>query len=863
MHLLFVDFHRIKDTMMTNIYQAAAILIGLFIYISGGVLEERFDWSCYKNVTHRNETDIDPDRLNQVVSLTVMEPPPPINEEILGDFSYLAFTADACALDIYLHGYWSPYVDGFINHDHINITCTHIDTSVQLLMQVTIVRVGDPNDRSIVNTDHPLPSSWLERGLVLRFHFEKFLHVNGLLLICQPTYFGRRYPGVNVDFVINLKGCPSGKYGGDCSQNCSCINGATCHYFNGECFCVKGWKGDDCSIIDPMVEITQSPEKLFYTGNVTLTCTAYGMTAKVMTWTKGVNQLKQTDRHTIRLLNDVLELEITQVDLGDTGEYKCTIEDTADKTYTKIYHLNSTDPQHFVTQPDDVVTQTGSDIILQCKVVNRVGKLAWYVDTNMLLADADVIAEWAKGRFTVDWDDESGNFDLIIQNVQAEDDREYYCVAGPGFDQKAIVSRYAQITVLEKAKSPVIEEAYYFTSLAFLADVPVTATCRADNGNPPASIRWYKNGELVTENVTTHLEVGTRNSMNTVSVITLHPKHSDIGSNVTCKAGSEILGYEEQTSVTLVDVKYKPRVDITYSPLAPKKGDDVTFTCQVEANPNNITSFNWTIDGIHIKGHHGDAYTLNNIQWKQSQLSVTCSAENEVGIGSNTIGVEIVVDSFNKYVVIGVLVASVSLALILAAPVVTYRYKYRIQRRLMWYFGVYEENDGKTFDAFVYYHGTDNDVISEDEKFVCGTLIPELERGGKYCICEHQRNFIPGIDIFINIIKAIEKSRRTILVLSPSFIQDDLCRFVFLKAQEEMLKRKTKMIIPILFEDISEVRQSDANIDSMLKEISYVTWSGDEKDMAKFWNNLKYSLPKKRPQKNVYVQSSPTMLDPN
>jgi hypothetical protein len=44
-----------------------------------------------------------------------------------------------------------------------------------------------------------------------------------------------------------LQSCTEGKYGANCSYNCTCMNGATCDPVNGTCTCTEGWTGLDCS----------------------------------------------------------------------------------------------------------------------------------------------------------------------------------------------------------------------------------------------------------------------------------------------------------------------------------------------------------------------------------------------------------------------------------------------------------------------------------------------------------------------------------------------------------------------------------------------------------------------------------------
>ena len=77
------------------------------------------------------------------------------------------------------------------------------------------------------------------------------------------------------------------------------------------------------------------------------------------------------------------------------------------------------------------------------------------------------------------------------------------------------------------------------------------------------------------------------------------------------------------------------------------------------------------------------------------------------------------------------------------------------------------------------------------------------------------------------------------------------------KAQHEMLKLKHK-IIPIVLEDISEVRDIDKNLKSILDSVTYLEWPGIENDkkLERFWTKLELSLPKKSTSSSVSSQIS-------
>eukprot|EP00058_Branchiostoma_floridae_P007774 XP_002593262.1 hypothetical protein BRAFLDRAFT_87243 [Branchiostoma floridae] len=49
-----------------------------------------------------------------------------------------------------------------------------------------------------------------------------------------------------VHVTVNDTCCPEGKFGGQCEQNCSCPDNATCHTLNGACKCPDGRTGQFC-----------------------------------------------------------------------------------------------------------------------------------------------------------------------------------------------------------------------------------------------------------------------------------------------------------------------------------------------------------------------------------------------------------------------------------------------------------------------------------------------------------------------------------------------------------------------------------------------------------------------------------------
>ncbi|XP_046557715.1 sushi, nidogen and EGF-like domain-containing protein 1 isoform X2 [Haliotis rubra] len=190
---------------------------------------------------------------------------------------------------------------------------------------------------------------------------------------------------------------------------------------------------------------------------------------------------------------------------------------------------------------------------------------------------------------------------------------------------------------------------------------------------------------------------------------------------------------------------------------------------------------------------------------------------------------------------VGLLV--ILLVLLVILPYILWKRRYIFIMKLVYMFQPFEDDDDKLFDAFVSYKST-----KLDEDFVVHTLYPKLEKNLNFKLCLHFRDFMPGETIANNIIEAVENSRRTIMILTPSYIQSEFCRFEYQRAQHEMLKRKQR-IIPIVLQDITQDRvYMDETLCTILDSITYIEWpkDGNEKKVEKFWKRVELSMPKRR-----------------
>ncbi len=145
------------------------------------------------------------------------------------------------------------------------------------------------------------------------------------------------------------------------------------------------------------------------------------------------------------------------------------------------------------------------------------------------------------------------------------------------------------------------------------------------------------------------------------------------------------------------------------------------------------------------------------------------------------------------------------------------------------------EEDDMKYDAFIAYS-------QEDIGFVKHQLLRPLEKmTPKFQICIHHRDFEIGAFITTNIINAIKQSRRTIIVLSQSFIDSEWCKFEFEQAHLQLMHDKSYKLLVIALEEPKNLQKIPQLIQSYILTRTYLMRTD-----KLFWQKLSYQMPDKK-----------------
>uniref|UniRef100_A0A673IV50 Toll-like receptor 21 n=1 Tax=Sinocyclocheilus rhinocerous TaxID=307959 RepID=A0A673IV50_9TELE len=151
-----------------------------------------------------------------------------------------------------------------------------------------------------------------------------------------------------------------------------------------------------------------------------------------------------------------------------------------------------------------------------------------------------------------------------------------------------------------------------------------------------------------------------------------------------------------------------------------------------------------------------------------------------------------------------------------------------------------DQEEKYKYDAFVSYNSADEDWVMEQ-------LLPNLE-GSSFRLCLHHRDFELGRDIVDNIVAAVYGSRKTICVVSQSFLRSEWCSLEIQLASYRLFQEMQDVLLLVFLEPIPERQLSTYHrMRKVMLKKTYLQWPGpncSDPNSAKelFWNQLKRAL---------------------
>ncbi|KAM4834294.1 toll-like receptor 2 [Thomomys bottae] len=142
------------------------------------------------------------------------------------------------------------------------------------------------------------------------------------------------------------------------------------------------------------------------------------------------------------------------------------------------------------------------------------------------------------------------------------------------------------------------------------------------------------------------------------------------------------------------------------------------------------------------------------------------------------------------------------------------------------------------YDAFVSYS-------ERDAGWVENLMVQELEHfNPPFKLCLHKRDFIPGKWIMDNIVDSIEKSHKTVFVLSENFVRSEWCNYELDFSHFRLFDENHDAIILVLLEPIEKkaIPQRFCKLRRIMNTRTYLEWPRDEALQEGFWASLRTAI---------------------
>lgn len=118
-----------------------------------------------------------------------------------------------------------------------------------------------------------------------------------------------------------------------------------------------------------------------------------------------------------------------------------------------------------------------------------------------------------------------------------------------------------------------------------------------------------------------------------------------------------------------------------------------------------------------------------------------------------------------------------------------------------------------------------------DSGWVDAHLIPELEQTEPPLqFCLHKRDYIPRSWILDNIMDAIEKSHRTLFVLSQNFVRSEWCPYELNYTHFQLFDQNNDTVVLILLEPIDKntIPKMFSKLWRVMNSKTYLDWPDDD-----------------------------------
>ncbi|XP_072047882.1 toll-like receptor 2 type-2 [Amphiura filiformis] len=258
-------------------------------------------------------------------------------------------------------------------------------------------------------------------------------------------------------------------------------------------------------------------------------------------------------------------------------------------------------------------------------------------------------------------------------------------------------------------------------------------------------------------------------------------------------------------------------------------GNPFDCTCVIEPFQNWIASdikvyLRITSEGMYTCGHPHTGISVSSIQ-----LDCTSYLGVYLGLG----------------IASGIIVTLIAALLVKYRWHIKYGYFLLTHKRNNWqyldddYNMDENANNSIQYDAYIGY----NETSDYEESWVLNDLRLSMENGKQCKLFIKGRDLIPSGPKVDAIFEAIQNSRKTILILTPQFVEDEWCYFEMQTALMTLFHDNMDVIILVLLQEIPDDKLT-MSLRQLLCKKDLLKWPDDRFGQDLFWRRLHAEMQK-------------------
>ena len=160
-----------------------------------------------------------------------------------------------------------------------------------------------------------------------------------------------------------------------------------------------------------------------------------------------------------------------------------------------------------------------------------------------------------------------------------------------------------------------------------------------------------------------------------------------------------------------------------------------------------------------------------------------------------------------------------------------YLQKRKLRKQLNHFEGI------ELLDHELHYHAFVSHEHGSEMEWVLNKLLPKAENEWGLRLSLGYRDFKGGVSIQENIVNFIDKSRKTLVLLTPAFVESEWCEFEFNMA----LTRGIDHVIICYLEDVAPDKMW-RSLKKLMAKVNYIPYTADADGQELFWNRLHDAL---------------------